>query len=411
MPRLDPEVLTAVMEPRSASPAVRKVNLPPKKRRTHYKSRRGCKECKQRHVKCDEQRPVCLQCSTLDRSCSYAYVIPDPPVPDGSSPLSKTTPLASPPAPAAQQLPPQVFNLGHLALLHHVETDLMRPPYTHFIADEKNSSRLLRMIIQSALSTPFLMDEVLAFAALHLSVLESDVVKKNHHRDQAAQLQIRALALFNGADIDITEQNCTAMFLFSSFIGMHMLHDAAANQPNLLGLLERFVEFVGLYRGVGVITTCGWQTIRNSELNSIINVIEAVDESNAPSGRSCDGLLGLLETAKERLGPSQSKACYDAVQALQWVFDQYDLLPEPINRHILLAWPIRISIEFLDLLRRRHAEALAIMAHWALLLHYERNFWVFGHGGQYLIEAITSFLGPSWDEWLAWPKQSLELSR
>ncbi|KAI2465972.1 hypothetical protein F4781DRAFT_445573 [Annulohypoxylon bovei var. microspora] len=407
------------MEHESESSSVEKTTTLAKKRRAHYKSRKGCKECKQRHVKCDEQRPICLQCSTLERPCSYAYLNPDhQTTSDGASPMS--VPAGSPPQlhfpsspqeSATQQQPLQVFNLGHLALLHHVETDMLKPPHTPFVADEKDARPLLDMILKAAFSTPFFMDELLAFAALHLGMLDSDIVKKDHYHHQAVHLQTRALAIFNATNCDITEQNCTAYFLFSSFIGMHMLYDTVTNQTNSPELLEGFIQFVGLYRGVGIVSSRSWHVIRNSELNSIFSLIEAVERLNVPSEDCCDRLLNLLLSAEERLGSSSYEACYDAVQILQWIFNQYAVLPEPTNGHIILAWPVRLPIKYLELLQSRQPEALVIMAYWAVLLHRGRNYWVFGQGGWLLIEAIFGFLGPSWDEWLAWPRQSLMLTR
>ncbi|KAI1747638.1 C6 zinc finger domain-containing protein [Xylaria castorea] len=41
-------------------------------RRSHTKSRLGCKECKRRKVKCDEQRPSCFNCTRHGMACSFA---------------------------------------------------------------------------------------------------------------------------------------------------------------------------------------------------------------------------------------------------------------------------------------------------------------------------------------------------
>ncbi|KAI0451709.1 hypothetical protein F5B21DRAFT_364454 [Xylaria acuta] len=41
-------------------------------RRGHTKSRFGCKECKRRKVKCDEQRPSCFNCTRHGMACSFA---------------------------------------------------------------------------------------------------------------------------------------------------------------------------------------------------------------------------------------------------------------------------------------------------------------------------------------------------
>lgn len=40
-------------------------------RRTHKKSHLGCRNCKQRRIKCNEQLPVCGQCSKSKLTCSY----------------------------------------------------------------------------------------------------------------------------------------------------------------------------------------------------------------------------------------------------------------------------------------------------------------------------------------------------
>ena len=40
-------------------------------RRFHTKSRLGCANCKQRKIRCGEERPVCENCGRLPGSCSY----------------------------------------------------------------------------------------------------------------------------------------------------------------------------------------------------------------------------------------------------------------------------------------------------------------------------------------------------
>ena len=42
------------------------------RRRSHKKSRTGCHACKQRHVRCDEERPQCSSCNKRRAICIYA---------------------------------------------------------------------------------------------------------------------------------------------------------------------------------------------------------------------------------------------------------------------------------------------------------------------------------------------------
>lgn len=48
-----------------------------RKRRAHNKSRRGCRNCKLRRVKCDETRPQCQKCSVYGVVCNYDPNTPD----------------------------------------------------------------------------------------------------------------------------------------------------------------------------------------------------------------------------------------------------------------------------------------------------------------------------------------------
>ncbi|KAK4183489.1 hypothetical protein QBC35DRAFT_507938 [Podospora australis] len=50
---------------------VSKAVPPVRKRKAHTKSRRGCNNCKLRHVKCDEAKPLCKNCQTFGVTCTY----------------------------------------------------------------------------------------------------------------------------------------------------------------------------------------------------------------------------------------------------------------------------------------------------------------------------------------------------
>ncbi|KAJ3570340.1 hypothetical protein NPX13_g5758 [Xylaria arbuscula] len=348
------------------------------------------------------------------RTCSYLGTRANNSDASSQAPSAASTPKSdlvapsnsfdtnSPPIPVVQGVPQQVFDLGHLALLHHVESGMMRED---FIGGREDSEKLMRMVITAALNAPYLMDALLAFAALHLSVNTSNPEKQHHYRHQAVQLQTRALALYNTTCPEVTDENCMALLLYSSFIGMSMLHDTVTSRTDFLELLDGFIQFAGLYHGVGIVTNGAWHILRNSELNSIVKLIEAADRVEPPPESICDHLSSLLTTAVERLRPTSLQACKGAVESLRWVFNQRAVLPAPIGRDVVFAWPVRISTEYVQLLRERLPEALVIMAYWAVLLHYERDYWVFGQAGQFLIAAISNYLGSAWDKWMALPNE------
>ncbi|KAH6998788.1 hypothetical protein BKA56DRAFT_627019 [Ilyonectria sp. MPI-CAGE-AT-0026] len=63
---------------------------PPKdrKRRFHRRSKNGCQTCKRRHVRCDEQKPLCTNCLQTGSECIY-------PVPQQSLPSNESSPSNS----------------------------------------------------------------------------------------------------------------------------------------------------------------------------------------------------------------------------------------------------------------------------------------------------------------------------
>lgn len=138
-----------------------------------------------------------------------------------------------------------------------------------------------------------------------------------------------------------------------------------------------------------------------------MELIEAADRSDLEAGQECDVLKALILTTKEQSSPDRYGVYNDAIESLQWVFSQYHALPDPVNRHIFLAWPVRLSSEYLKLLNVRDPEAMVILAHWAILLHRGREFWVFGHAGRFLVQNISTYLGESWAHWMVSPMQTI----
>lgn len=61
----------------------------------HKKTRTGCLTCRQRKVKCDEERPKCHNCIRLQLSCSYAKPV-EQPGPSSRPDVSSSEPVSSP---------------------------------------------------------------------------------------------------------------------------------------------------------------------------------------------------------------------------------------------------------------------------------------------------------------------------
>ncbi|KAH6606732.1 zn2-c6 fungal-type dna-binding domain [Trichoderma cornu-damae] len=255
-----------------------------KTRRSHRKSRNGCSECKRRHIRCDERRPACTNCTIAERACSFpsrqpqAQIAPLPHSPADShlsrksqhSPsscepdhpgpwpvcppdLSSTSPESVLGAgrgrfvPAAATGPPtlpsftesftntayqppvppaSLFTAEHLMLFHHV-SDAM----SDCILARGQIKVVLDVAIRHLVDAPYLIDQLLALSALHVAFttkpgenpLPGAVVSFRH---QATELQTRALSSFTRIAAMVPADDtatCVPRFLFASLLSNQVL--------------------------------------------------------------------------------------------------------------------------------------------------------------------------------------------
>ena len=271
------------------------------------------------------------------------------------------------------------------------------------------------VVMSTALSAPYLMYQVLALSALHLS--QTRTTNAVPYREEAMNLQTQALSLFNDYVAPVTAENRVPMFMFASFLGLHALGEAtAASELDADGFLDSFVTYLNLHRGVRAIIGSSWESLRSSQISPILtHAMHSVNTAplhGQERGHQVAGHLHrLLEGAD--MSTEAMTACQSAVDNLRLSFQSE---PSPgeapdeagSNRQLVWAWPVLLPAIFPELLMRRQPEALIILCHYAILLHRRRHIWLVGRAGHMLIVAITKSLGTYWRSWLDLPNQILE---
>ncbi|KAL4904306.1 hypothetical protein BDW74DRAFT_185628 [Aspergillus multicolor] len=398
-------------------------------RRTHKKSRNGCLECKRRHVKCDEKRPICSNCTASERVCGYGtrWINQTPtPIPKLSAPApasnlsGASTP--TPPAVASPSLSPVATNIGvgtptpsrsglsdepvnmlHVELFHNLYTS------TYRTFDPNGFVHWMPGLGSHALATPYLVNEMLALSALHMSTLHP--TKRDYYHYHAAQLQTHALAIFKDSNPQVTDETCVPLFLFSSIMGIHMLCDTLIyreNNHDFDYFLERFTHYLRLHHGVRTILREAWPVLLAAD--SVVKPALDLGMEQYKYDGNLDPSLKTLwaRITAAKLGPQLMDLYRGAVESLQVCTNVTDTTDEPqagINGAI--TWPVLIKVEFSDALSARRPEALVILAHWAVLLWRYRESWVFGDSGAYIIESVAGYLGNAWLDWLEGPVEAL----
>ncbi|KAJ3535128.1 hypothetical protein NM208_g7265 [Fusarium decemcellulare] len=392
-------------------------------RRTHRKSRLGCKQCKQRHVKCDETHPVCINCSNTLRTCSFQDSSGARPSPQSfrvTSSVSESGSLATSPGDLAAREQEsrgaaryfhidqgsqtgyeadRVYRARHLELLYHLEHGMMAelsPWYPQIVP-------ILELAILEAFKAPYLMDQMLALSAAHKSTLHRQTSEAL--RTDATELQTRALGNFNASNE--APDNPKAAFLFSSFLGQHLLFDTFSSQDSLSNFLDKFVQCLKIHQGVRSVIRKSWEDIEAMVQTAMREPAQAQLTTGVAITQPPVPLIDILDHS---LIDSAAKNTYRA--AAQTLHNMLEIPQSCLSQQVsaVLEWPLVVPVDFIDLVEQRRPEAIAILTYYAVLLLRTQSFWVVGNAGKFLILSVTENLGTYWAEWLQWPNEMLRQS-
>ncbi|KAE8410949.1 hypothetical protein BDV36DRAFT_276204 [Aspergillus pseudocaelatus] len=375
-------------------------------RKVHTKSRNGCVECKRRHIKCDETQPKCIKCTSSQRRCVFKPTIfvnrrqtlSNTP----SAPSNASSPDLEPSLIATQADPSPSVNMLHMELFQSLCIE-NASFWRDYIGDNDFS---ISIVIEHALKSPYLMNELLAFAALHLCLVRPAQQKFYHFH--ATQLQTHAISQFNSEVIGLSAEKCVPMFLFSSFLGTHMLCQTLRFRESDPGtFLDSFVQYAQLHRGVRKVVGQTWDHLKQSPLGMSMKAHAHTLGSDATSPLY-PAYAKLLEAIKKaKLGHAITGIYQRTIECLPASMSVDKRSVHHLSLSDIVAWPVLVPEEYLDFLMNRQPEALIILAHYAVSLYCRRDLWIFGDGGKFLIDTITKSLGPDWECWLLFPNTVL----
>ena len=350
------------------------------------------------------------QTSSISSASPISYLSP----PTSTAETESAPSVASPTPPPSENPQCGVFDerysLLHLELLHHFQTDFVKT----LDLDHLEFQPVVQMTIKEAFATPFLMDELLALSAAHKAALP-DGQRREYYRTEATRLQTRALAQFNDVQATLSGENRMAVFLFSTFLGQHVLHDTLQEASchaagDIEPLLNKLGQCLNIHHGIAQIAGQSWE-----ELVARVPVFgahkarcqEVTDEANEP-GSECYPLMQLIK--RSYLDQPGRDACSLAVERLQQLISTRQAYYRttgtsgPLIRFVQ-EWLVRAPQSYVYLVIEKRPEALAILAHYLALLHQARDCWVVGDAGVLIVQSISEHLGTDWAEWLAWPNQ------
>ncbi|UNI17098.1 hypothetical protein JDV02_003474 [Purpureocillium takamizusanense] len=393
-------------------------------RKFHNKSKLGCKQCKTRRIKCDEARPLCRKCAHASLECSFLLddVAKRADTQTHITPTSEkncdevqaacakgqhtalsslsvsTRPVNSQPLATLDMLDER-FSALHIRLWRHFEHDF----YQHQKELYPGLDELVALFLDTSLTTPYLLDGLLAYAAVHKSTVYE--FHQSSYLLEAKRLQTRALALYNSERPVLSDETCLPMFLFSSLLSHHTMFEVRLEgQEDLRLAVDAITQSIPIQRGLHAIARAAWPMFTEQTQQTFIRSCQretALVEGAPRPTEECDALLAHLERAS--FGPLYKHMCCSAVTDLQKRFNALSMGDTHSSWAAIQDWLVAVPAGYVELLKSFQPEALVILAYFAVLLHYGAEHWFIGDLGVRLISLISENLGPHWREWLEWP--------
>lgn len=303
----------------------------------------------------------------------------------------------------------ETLNLGQMELIIHLISDKDISSLATKVGDY---SQGISFALNIGLSWPYLLYQLLAFSARHLAYLHPP--RSSAYLNRAVALQTRAISLFKTLWTgDIDTSNCTAILLFSSILGHHLLADMLSKRHSkgLEEFLPEYLQCLDLHKGIYTIAKTAWPMLMETELGPILADSSRFTSQTPALGRHCRSLVELVDP----LGVEERDACREAIRYLQIGLDamgpserdDVEVGCRERNVEMTVLWPMLIPPKFKTLLAAKRPEALILQGHYALLLHYARDMWQVSDAGSYMLRIIADYLGESWNHWLQGPLEVL----
>ncbi|KAI0484884.1 hypothetical protein GGR56DRAFT_48467 [Xylariaceae sp. FL0804] len=410
--------------------------MPP--RRSHKKSRAGCKRCKARKIKCNEVYPRCGNCTKHGVPCDFEYpeirdalavpaetprpttsasgsvsasasqcnspspaALPSPP----SASLSSPAPLYRNPEPLALSASSKNNRMMELKLLHHYTTITCET----LAISSPVSERIWRETVPNLAfsGANFLADALLAVSALHLrssSPQDQELVRASHSY-MASTLSEYGASLSKG----ITESNAEALFLTASLIAFQSTASRIFSRDEGGDVKDRAdgyalpLSWFHSFQGVKTIVATSWQWLRNSGI--VVPIIESQPALNLDLSGTGPNFFGHLlaglddEIAHSDEDVAVQQATRQAYQHAVAVLDWAHKIPHTGAPLVFLA---TVSRRFIDLLELRRPRALAVLASYFALLRCLDNVWWLRGVARREVMGIISLFDPDDEQW--WPR-------
>ncbi|XEV01156.1 hypothetical protein FSHL1_006443 [Fusarium sambucinum] len=396
-------------------------------RRAHTKTRSGCTQCKQKHVKCDEARPSCGACTRWKVPCvfkvnpnhsrakastkvaiSSPIEVPNlshstvetrsPSTSQHDTPTTAITPTAQP-EPQRENMTMWEFELLHHYITKVIESFIVPPFMQKFLSEEA---------VTQATQHDFLFHITIMTSCLHLALTKSPRFTRAHH-DFILGGCSDAMAQFRKEAENIDESNWRAVRPFAFLMAIYtlslpLLVDAPKSPE---AILDEIIRVLNLLRGVkDFISLTEKLNVEDEESKANYEALRNTSLSNSEEELSIDRIVANL-VDQVRASEDDIHTRYENLKAIDGLRRASDLSFILSLRPII--WPCTVEPGFCALLEQRNSTAMVILAHYAVVLYQCKSLWWCADLGSQVITAVRALLPEDTLSAIAYPLEKINI--
>jgi hypothetical protein len=318
-----------------------------------------------------------------------------------------------------------LFTLSDMALLHHwtmvTSPNIVQSPSVNYIWQSG--------FPQFAFENSALMHRILSIAALHRAYLNPAIHKSamfvaEQHHGTALQGFMRGLKDEPNPGISNAIFGNAVLTFFYAFISFGPLFNTGETTMNPVEHTSRILgaSWIPLARGLGPVINRHRDYVTAGPLSSLLDVSKWSEPSLEMDYGIDDRNLRRIEGIwRENQSASEHVQTYDqTLSALRgchmWLTQSSAWQEEDTTGRANYGpwsgpfiWIFVTPEEYFTLLKQRQPPAMIIFACFGALIHKLDHYWWMEGCGKSIVGVVENCLGPYWDEWMAWPKQVVQL--
>jgi hypothetical protein len=288
-----------------------------------------------------------------------------------------------------------------LCLVHHYTTSTHMGISRH----DRDSGVWQNMPFYDGMTYPFVLDAVLAVAALHKAFIEP----QNNEKYISACLfyQNQCLQTYYKQLTNINPDNCHAMFAVSALINVLTIAMSRGSSSLVAtSPLETLFTTFKLLRGIQVVLHGKYDIVRSAHYKEIFSVPEVPPDSvvSPEVSHAMKELLRLVTDENNEADPDRIEMYKSSIDSLEKHFREVEQVQ---NFGAIISWPLSLHKTATELLKSRDPMMMLIFVHYGVLyLHIHERWWAHNFGCRLIWELSESLhaLGGSWLPLTSWAR-------